>query len=85
MVGLHTVGCFHSLLCQGAAGHICPSPELIFSLKPWLGSFPANNVKSSCVPGEMPFEIFSESKGVMLGSEDHLSKTNKRAVRGLFW
>lgn len=75
---------FCSLLCQGAAGHICASPELIFSLTPWLGLFPANNVKSACVPGELLFKIFSEFKGVMVGSQDRLSKTNKQAVRGFY-
>lgn len=68
-----------SLLCQ-EADPICPYPELIFSLKPWLELFPANNVKYACVPGELLFMIFLELKGVMLGSQDHLSKTNKQAV-----
>lgn len=53
-------------LCWVAAGPTCPSPELIFSLKPWLGRFPAKNVKSACVPGELQFKVFLESKGVML-------------------
>ena len=54
------------------------------SLKPWLGLLPTNNVKSAYVSGKLLLEIFSESKGVMLGSQDYLSQTNKQAVRGLF-
>lgn len=84
MFELHTVGWVSRLLCQGAAGHMCPSSELIFPWKPWLALLPTNNVKSACVPGELLLKIFSESKGVMLGSQDYLSQTNKQAVRGLF-
>lgn len=61
---------------------IHPSPALVFSLKPWLGLFPANNMKSACVPGELLFKIFLEFGAVMLGSQYHLSKTNKQAVVG---
>lgn len=61
---------------------IHPSPELVFSLKPWLGLFPANSMKSACVPGELLFKIFLEFRAVMLGSQYHLRKTNKQAVVG---
>jgi hypothetical protein len=37
------------------------------------------------MPGEMLLEIFSEFKGVMLSSQDHLSKTNKQAVTGFYF
>lgn len=79
VVGLHTVH-WVPVACYGQEAYpICPYPELI-SLKPWLELFPANNVKYAFVPGELLFMIFLELKGVMLGSQDHLSKTNKQAV-----
>lgn len=57
---------------------LCPSPELVSSLKLWPEWFPADSVKSASVPGERLFRIFLEFKGVMLGSQGPLSKTNKQ-------
>lgn len=37
------------------------------------------------MPGELLLEIFSEHKGVRLGSQNHLSKTNKQAIMGFYF
>lgn len=79
MVGLLTGPGLLQSPVPGSSWSYGPSPEPVFPPQPWLGSLPANDLSSARMPGKLLFTIFSEIKGVMLGSQDPLSQTNKQA------